>query len=365
MFLIRSLELGGAERQLVELAGGLHRRGRRVSVATFYGHGELAAELRAGGTPLISLEKQGRWDLIGPLSRLRRLVRNRRPQVLHCYLPTSNSVGAVLRLFAPAYRLACGIRAVDMSLAQYGILARVSYALERLTNRFADLIIVNSHAGAERYLTEEGSRGRVHVVPNGIDTARFWPDESGREQLRREWRVSSTDLLIGYVGRLDPIKDHETFLRAAALLSSDIPRARFVCVGGGSPDYAASLRRRAGELGLGERVLFAGVRHDMAAVYSALDVATSASSAESFPNAVAEAMACGVPCAVTNVGDSARIVGEVGVVVPRQDPSALAAAWRVLMGDRRPPAAAVRARIVREFSVDRMLDATEQLLWLA
>jgi glycosyltransferase involved in cell wall biosynthesis len=364
LFLIRSLHAGGAERQLVTLARGLHSRGRFVQVATFYPDGDLRHELVACGVPVMSLGKGGRWEMAAFTYRLVRLIRDERPAILHPYLPDANLLTGALRPLLPPLRLVWGARASNVDLARYDWVTRLAYGAARILARAADLIIVNSRAG-EAYHREHGyPADRLRVVPNGIDTNHFRPDAAGRQRLRAAWGVPPAAPLVGIVARLDPMKDHNTFLEGAARLAARIPSARFVAVGGGSPEYERSLRQRAAALGLENRLHWAGARNDMPAVYSALDVSTSTSIGEGFPNAVAEAMACGTPCVVTDAGDSAWITGELGEVVTPRDPDALADAWvRVIAQPAAWPSNKHRERIVREFSVERLVTDTERLLW--
>jgi glycosyltransferase involved in cell wall biosynthesis len=165
------------------------------------------------------------------------------------------------------------------------------------------------------------------VIPNGVDTRRFAPDRASGSRLRASWRVRERSLLIGIVGRLDPMKDHQTFLRAAAILANSRADARFVCIGAGPERYTSDLKTLAGELGLGDKVIWPGfILRDIPAAYNALNICCSSSSfGEGTSNSIAEAMACGVPCVVTDVGDSKLIVGETGVVVPPKNPAALSA----------------------------------------
>ena len=363
VFLIRSLNVGGSERQLITLALGLHRRGHRVVVATFYPGGVLEWELVDSGVPLFSLEKSGRWDLIGGARRLVQLVRREQPAVLHSYLPDSNILAALAKPFFPGVRLVWGVRAAFLDLTKYDRVSRLSYSTAALLSRRADLVIANSHAAAAYLRTCRYPEERLRVIHNGVDVARFRYDVAGRARLRQEWKVSETSLLIGLVGRLDPMKDHHTFLRAAALLAARAPDVRFVCVGEGPADYARSLRNEAAALGLDERLVWAGVRTDLPAVYSALDVATCTSVGESFPNVVAEAMACGTACVVTDVGDAALLVAHHGTVVLPDDPAAIAAGWERALHDRNPDRAADRRNhIVEHFNQDRLIAESERLL---
>ena len=187
--------------------------------------------------------------------------------------------------------------------------------------------------------------------------------------MRAEWELGEHEILVGLVGRLDPMKDHPVFLEAASRIARVRRDVRFVCVGGGPADYAAALKQRAAALGLTNQLMWVGAREDMPAVYSALDIASSSSSCgEGFSNTIAEAMACGVPCVVTDVGDSAWIVEGTGVIVPSGDYKALAQDLRRLI--RLPPqerkglGEASRSRVVTEFSIDKLVVSTEQALGL-
>ena len=201
----------------------------------------------------------------------------------------------------------------------------------------------------------------MRVIPNGIDTRRFSFDGKARTRLRGEWSIPADAVLVGLVGRLDLMKDHPTFLKAAAKLAGRDPRWHFVCVGEGEPEYAVTLETQAVALGLQGRLVWAGPRGDMPAVYSALDLLASTSYGESFPNVIAEAMACGRPCVVTDVGDSARIVDDCGIVVAARDPEAFAAAVARMLpvltdGEAaRAMHEAARARIVERYSLETLL----------
>ena len=226
--------------------------------------------------------------------------------------------------------------------------------------------MANPETGRDYHVAHGFPERKRLVVPNGIDTARFRPIPQARARLYSEWGLPEDAVLIGLVARLDPQKDHATFLRAAAALSRDHPGARFVCVGTGPKQRVADLRRLAQELGVAEKVIWAGLRKDMPEVLSSLDIATSSSAfGEGFSNAIGEAMAAGVPCVVTGVGDSAAIVGDTGVVVGPRDAEALAQGWRRLLSlsedERRALGCRSRERVLQKFSTRAMVDQTAAL----
>ncbi|MFN3388350.1 MAG: glycosyltransferase [Allosphingosinicella sp.] len=362
--LARSLNIGGAERQLVHLAAGLHARGEEVVVGLFYTGGVLDAELEARGIRIVDLRKSGRWDVPAFLKRVRGAIAEVRPSVVYSFLGTANIVAAAVRPFAPRFRMVWSIRASDMDPASYDWVFRLNYGLECALSRSADLIISNSHAGRDYAAGHGFPRERIAVVPNGIDTDRFRPDPALRAAKRAEWGLGEGETAIGVLARIDPMKDHPVFLRAAALAARARPELRFLCIGEGDPGYLAELKRLAGELGLEDRLLWTGRSTDPVAALNGLDISCSSSAfGEGFSNAVGEAMACALPCVVTDVGDSARLVGDTGRVVPPRDPEALAAA---LLAEADAPGggngARARQRIVQCFSLDAMVERTLALL---
>jgi len=361
LFLIRSFGCGGAQRQLVALATALRRAGWDVSAACFYAGDAFQHELEQAGVPVIDLRKRGRWDIAGFLWRLWRMFRKTDAEVVHGYLTVGNLLALVAKLAHPRTRVVWGVRSAYMDRARYDWMSRLTFRISCALARMADLVIVNSDAGAVHHAALGYPRARMRVIPNGIDTQRFRFDAEARARLRGDWQIPDDTLLVGLVGRLDWMKDHPTFLKAAARLAVRDARWRFVCVGEGKPGYAAMLKSQADAWGLGGRLVWAGPRGDMPVVYSALDVLASTSYGESFPNAIAEAMACGRPCVVTDVGDSARIVGTCGAVVEARNPDAFAAALEGLLPVLTHASAALamqraaRARIVESYSLETLL----------
>lgn len=364
LFVIRSLGNGGAERQLAALAKGLHQHGHKVEVATFYRGGLYEKGLIEAGITVICLEKRGRWDMFGFFWRLVKLVRARRPDVLHSYMTGANIFAALIRPFIGRTKIVWGVRASNVDVAAYNWAVGVTMRAEALLSRFADLVISNSHAGLEYASANGFSQRKMVVIPNGIDTEYFKSDAEARQKLRQEWGIAETEILIGSAARLDPMKDHPVFLRAMAKLARERADVRFVCVGDGPEPYKTELCQLADELGLATRLLWLGARFDMPAVYSALDLACSSSLfGEGFSNTVAEAMACSVPCVVTDVGDSALIVGEIGEVVVPGSPDALLEGFqRILRRLKRDIGAASRASIVSRFSSDALVLDTMEIL---
>lgn len=366
LFLCRVLDYGGAENQLVLLARKLSERGIKTGIAVYYSGGGLENELKDSNVAVFHLNKRSRWDLLRFCRELARVVSYEKPDILHPYLPDSNALSILIRPFLPKLKIAWGVRASYVDFDRYDCLTKGLFATTcRLAGR-ADLIIANSHAGFSFHRRCGYPSRKMVVIPNGIDTCQFSPDPEAGARVRREWNVLESENLIGLVGRLDPIKDHPTFLEAAALLLGQRDDTRFVCVGDGKTSFREELQRTAERLRINDRVLFAGLRKDIRAVYNSFDIATLTSLGEGFPNVVGEAMACGIPCVVTNAGDSERIVGDTGVVVPPGDPQALARGWQRILEMREEEKENLgkqsRARIVALYGTEAFVDRTEEVL---
>jgi len=359
LYLIPSLAVGGAEAQLVGLANGMAERGHEVAVAVHYSGGEL--EDRLDNVRLIQLHKAGRWDFPGFSIRLVRAVHSFGPDVICSFLGTPNILTAILKSFLRPARIVWSVRSSDMDLSRYGRAARFGAWLEVRLSKLADGIMVNSRAGKRHALARGMTGDAMAVVSNGFDVDRFTPDPEAGRKLRREWRIPENALLVGLVARLDPMKDHKTFLEAARAAAEQDSALHFVCVGDGP--LRDELVGFSEGLSFGDRLVWAGARSDMPAVYSALDMCCLSSITEGFPNVLGEAMACGVPCVTTDVGDASFLVGDSGLVVPPRDFQALAGGIQEMAARvRSKKSGDPRTRIVEHFSLSRMVESVEFLL---
>jgi glycosyltransferase involved in cell wall biosynthesis len=366
LFLLRCLDVGGAERRAVMTARGLQEQGHRVAIATFYGGGELEKELIGSDVRLINLEKRNRWDLLGFLRRFFRMIRQERPEILYSFLSGPNILAALTAPFWPRTKLIWALCASNMDFSRYDWLVRWAHWLETRLSPLPCLIISNSEAGRIHAIAQGFPASKIKIIHNGFDTERFRPNREARQTLRKEWNIPEDSPLIGLIGRLDPMKGHECFLRAAAGFVRSVPNGRFICVGEGPSDYRERLSHLAERLGLREQLIWSNHRTDLNGVYNALDILVSASSyGEGLSNVLGEAMAAGTPCIVTEVGDAARVVGTYGSVVPPDHPErlteAMLAMWqRITAGSIDPEA--LRQRVEQHFSLTAMIIQTAAIL---
>jgi glycosyltransferase involved in cell wall biosynthesis len=229
-----------------------------------------------------------------------------------------------------------------------------------LLSRLPRVIVYNSSVGKVVHERMGYSAARSQVIPNGFETELYVPNPPARVALRRELGLPAESLLIGMVGRFHPMKDHATFLRAAGMFCKAHPEARFILVGEGCTPDNPDLQRTVLGAGVRDHVFLVGDRRDIPEVTAALDIATScSSSSEGFANVIGEAMSCAVPCVVTDVGDSAHVVGDPRLVIPAGDSQALSGVWQWLVhlgeAGRRNLGGQARQRIVEKYSIDQVV----------
>lgn len=360
LFLARQLNIGGAERQLVTLANDLAARGHEIVIATYYPGGALSKKLDPKRVRLISLEKRSRWDLVTLFVKTLKVVREEQPTVLHGWMYTQNVVATLAKLFNPKIKLIWCVRSSNLESA-LDWAERLAVWLQAKLSRFADRVVVNSLAGLEQAVADGLPREKMLFIPNGIDTNTFYPNDDERKRVRAEWGIGEGQKVIGNVARFDPIKNHPSFLKAAARIAAQRPDVRFVCAGHGEASYLEQLKEQTRALGIEDRVLWLQARSDVRGLYNAIDVFCSSSLSEGFPNVIGEAMACGRQCVVTDVGDSALVVGETGIVVPSNDAEKLAAGLLEKLALETLNLRA-RQRILENFTVAQLGDKTENAL---
>jgi len=348
--LITGLETGGAERMLTRLVTGIDRARFRSVVVSMTGPGMMGPAIADAGIALRTLAlRRGLPDPRAVL-RLRRILREFRPDILQTWLYHADLLGLLARPFARTPRLIWNLRATE------SIGSTVVRKLLGWASACPDAVIVNSLAG-RRYHEALGYRPRHWIhLPNGFDTAALRSDPAARPGLRARLGIAADAVAILLPARYHPVKDHANFLAAAAILAARRPEARFALVGAGigpeNPPLAAAIAAR----GLDDRVLLLGERRDLDRLYPAFDIVTLSSAlGEGFPNVLGEAMCCGVPCVATDSGDAAPIIGDTGAIVAPRDPAALAAAWDRLIGlgeaGRRELGLKARARIVEHYEL--------------
>ena len=366
---VSSFRLGGAERQVFHLAEYLDREKYEITLITLTTVGELAPNFYSlNGVKVVGLNGSNPLQIVLRLAQILRQVQIR---VLHSFTTAPNAYSLIAKAFKRDVRLVLGIRTA-VSDPGFGSLSFYLRAKQRAVEWFirvfsfaADFVVSNSEAAYE--LNGKKFSAPSAVVPNGIDTEKFKPDPASRRAMCEVTGLDSESKakFVGIVANCTAHKDYPSFVRAARLVADQHRDVHFVSIGDDRTVLGESLRGLVADLALGPIFHFLGVRTDVEKLLPGLDILCSSSATEAFSNAICEGMACGVPCVVTDVGDSRRIVGDTGIVVPPQNPEALATGLIIQLGlnpvERERLTAAARQRILQNFDVERMATRHEHL----
>jgi len=359
LHIITGLRLGGAEVMLHRLLQASDLNECSHEVVSLKDLGEIGERLQQLGIPTHAL---GMSRVPNPMKlvRLVQYIKQTRPAVVQTWMYHANLLGGLAARLAGDAKVVWGIHSGALNPAQTRRTTLWIVALcAKLSHWIPDRIVAVSRTSRNHHVATGYDARKFIVLPNGFDLKQYKPDPDARREVRKELDLDPEAVVIGLIARIDPVKDHLNFVRAAALLGKRQPRARFLLCGDGTTPANRELFAAIRETGLLDRFRLLGRRDDVPRIMNSLDVGTlCSSSGEAFPLVVGEAMACGVPCVVTDLGDCAHIVGDTGRVVPPRNPEALARAWEDLVRlgpeDRRRLGLEARHRIETRFSLSRV-----------
>jgi glycosyltransferase involved in cell wall biosynthesis len=366
LIILSSLDYGGAERQLINLLQGLNKKKFKPIVVTYYCEGKWEEAVKnIPGVVLTSLSMKGRFDLFRMFTKGAFLIRKYHPHILYGLFGDSCTLAFFLgKLFRK--RIIWGLRTTNLNFKEYSVFSRMVYKLNALLSRWVDRIICNSWSSVDYHSSLGYKRRNMVVIPNGIDTSFFRHRFSEGKTLKESWGLPSDACLIGRVGRLDQMKDYNTFLTAAAIVSEHKKGVYFVIVGGGSRRAKAYLLNLSLSLGIADHIIWLGSQENLSPIYSAFTISCSSSFGESFPNVIAESLACEIPCVATDVGDSVKVLGPGGIIVPPKNPYALAEAFEKMLSLSEKCLRNIgkegRNYICEKFGIEKMVRDTENIL---
>ena len=310
---------------LLKLLERIDRSQFNPMVISLTSKSEIGSSIEALGIPVVALGM--RPSLPNPLLFLRlvKLIRQFKPDLVHTWMYHADLMGGLAARFAGIRRIVWGIRHSNLSKDAN---KSATLAVVRLCARFSHWLPSHILSCSERARDIHRAIGYVDdkmaVIPNGFNLQRFIPNPSARISVRQELGLEAHTPLIGMVGRFDPQKNHLGFVEAARLIHQKQPNIHYLLAGTGIDQNNQILCDTIHEARLNLNFHLLGRRDDMPRLMAALDLLASSSLGEAFPNVLGEAMACEVPCVVTDVGDSADIVGETGRVVATGDMGGLA-----------------------------------------
>ena len=332
LHVITGLGKGGAETMLYRLLSHGRDVGMKHRVVSLTSGGYYRDMIIALGVPVLECGLKNLQHAPRSLLRLIALVRRYRPHIIQAWMYHANLFSLLLPILVPHTRLIWNIRHSLHHLAAEKFMTRLIIRLNRIFSGRCAAIIFNSARSALQH-AEYGFQSRgIRVIPNGFDTDTFSPDSRARDRVRHRLAIANSCALIGAVGRYHPLKDYPGLIKAAALLRDLKPVSDWrLLIVGRNVDTSRELTAVIDKFRLSSHVIRLGQQHNIQEHMNACDIFCLSSSSEAFPNVLGEAMACGVPCVSTDVGDAADIIGDTGIVVPPRDPAALSGALQTML----------------------------------
>jgi glycosyltransferase involved in cell wall biosynthesis len=367
LHIISGLPIGGAEMMLYKLLSVIDRDIFEPVVISLTDYGSLGNNIKKLNIPVYKMEMNTGFPNPFKVWRFIKLIRKINPELIQGWMYHGNLAALLAKWVLPNYvPFLWNIRHTPDDLKkEKRLTARVISLGARLSAQ-PDQIIYNSKVSAQKHESMGYSDKHKNIIPNGFNCEQFKPFDKAKSKLRRSLDLKKDTLLIGLVARYYIMKDHVTFLHSAGKLNKTYPEIHFVLVGQGVDKNNHLLKKLIEDLKITKNIHLLGKRMDVDEITAGLDIACSSSSwGESFSNAIGEAMACGIPCIVTDVGDSAWIVGETGIVVKPGDRKAFTDAMITLIKmsseERLGLGKLARNRIIKHFSLNPVVKQYEDM----
>lgn len=358
LHIITGLGNGGAESvlfRLISSSQGTHQHG----VISLIDEGYYGALLRERGAEVTTLHMNKPLNLLTSASHLKKAVRDFHPDIVQTWMYHANYFGGILTKKVTDAPLIWGLRHANLKNDKWTT-KWISHRCSRRSYNLPDKIIYCAYSSADYHLEHGYDPSKTIVIGNGYDLSTLKSDALMRQWMRKEFEIKDDDILIGFIARWDPAKDHQNLLSALQILKRKGMTFKCLLVGPNMSPENSNLVKLIRNTGLSGIVDLAGPRRDIAYILNGLDLHVLSSKNEAFPNVVAESMACGTPCVATDVGDAARIVDRPEWIVPSGAPNQLAEAviralktieqdGRDVVGEQ------CRRHIAENFSLDLMI----------
>jgi len=365
VFLTTGLSTGGAEAMLFKLLENIDRKKFDPYVISLISQGEIGPRIAKLGIPVYAMGMNTSGLSVFPLVRLFKTLRQIRPDIVQTWMYHADLLGGVVARLAGIEKVVWALRNSNLSpdLTKNSTIQVVKICAAISTWLPIQILSCSKRAGEIH--TELGyCRDKIKIIPNGFDLGSFQPNTESRESVRNELGLPCDAFLVGLMARYDSQKNHAGFITAAARIRRAMPHVHFVLAGTGVDETNEALTKLIAEHDLKNHIHLLGQRSDMPRLMASLDILASSSFGEAFPNVLGEAMACGVPCVVTDVGDSAEIVGDTGRVVQSGDMEGLARHIQELMSmpteERARLGQKARARVEANYEIGHVTRLYEE-----
>lgn len=318
--IIIGLNVGGAELMLKRLV--LHSQEKKEfqhSVISLTDIGVIGIDLRSKGIAVYTLDMKSMLSLSRTFVRLRKLLKEIQPDVVQTWMYHADFLGGLAAKSVGVKNIIWGIRTTDVSQGSSTLTVHLSKLCAKLSYHIPNSIICAAHVSKDYHTGIGYDESKMVVIPNGFDLkSLIATDEDGLE-IRRENNLSTDDIVIGSIGRFNHVKNQKLFVDVAAILLKEHPSLKFMIVGKENTVENTELMSWINNYNIADNFILLGQRDDIPKCFKAMNVFCLHSKTEGFPNVLVEAMANGVKCISTDVGDAKRIIGNYGYLVPKDD----------------------------------------------
>jgi glycosyltransferase involved in cell wall biosynthesis len=366
LHIIIGLNVGGAELMLKRLVlshqGDTNYHHSVISLTTV---GKVGEQLQEMGVEVIALNIHSPLSIVRVLWQLVQIIRVKRPDIVHTWMYHADLLGGLAARLASNSNVIWGIRTTEIKSGGSRITALICQLCAWLSRWIPHTIVCAAEASRLAHVAIGYDASKMRVISNGFEVERLVATKEQVDSLRSECGFDADTTVIGSLGRFHRVKDHANFIRAAGIIAPQFPKVRFLLVGRDLAGDNAELMAWINATGFPDHFVLLGERTDVPVCLAAMDVLCLHSLTEGFPNVIGEAMAMGVPCVSTNVGDAALLIADTGTVVPKANSEALAQGLTKLIEmtreDRSSLGQKARIRIHSEFTMDRCRERFEEV----
>jgi len=356
---IRSLNIGGAERQFIELIKNIDKNKFDILVCTMYGGIQEDIIKNISNIKYINLEKKGRYDFFKFYKNYQKVLNEFNPNVIYSFLGEMNLFSLWCK--PKKTKVIWGFRSSKRDVKKDGKVSQILFLLQKKLSKKVNKIIFNSYAGLKFHKEQNFYIDNAIVIYNGVDTTKFKKDTLKRDNFRKKYNLKNDEIAIGIVARINYVKGYIIFNQVAKKILDKYEHIKFFSVGDGDENIKKECKEILKDYN-NQKFIWLGNQKKVEKVYSGLDIVISSSFVEGFSNSIAEAMSCECACVVTDVGDSKIIVDNIGIVVkPNSVDDLYNGIEQMIKSDYNAIGKKSRERIVQNFSIDKMVISTEKV----
>jgi glycosyltransferase involved in cell wall biosynthesis len=354
--IITSLNVGGAEQALKRLLLTTPDAQCSTLVISLKNLGKIGEGLQSRGFEVVALNTRSFLYFPVGIFRLYRIIRQFQPDIVQTWLYHADLIGGVVAKIAGVKRIIWGVRTTELDSGSK-LTAWIRKLLARLSYVIPTKIVCVAEASRKKHIALGYDASKMVVIGNGFESEQLQSSLQQRAELRSSVCLKDEDIAIGTLGRLSQVKGQDVFVRSAGLIAQEYPNVRFLMVGRGLEPVNETLIQWINATGFADRFVLIGERRDVAVVLSAMDIFCLPSLSEGFPNVLGEAMAMGLPCVSTDVGDAGVLLGDTGILVQKDDYEALAVGLKQMLDmsqdERTALGERARLRVQNEFTLEQ------------